>query len=57
MSCSFAARRVGRKLPAGVLTALLGLWDGELLIIALRQIFGSDVLEKRRSSPDSGPSI
>lgn len=39
--------RLDTVLPAGVLTALLGLWGGELLIIALRQIFGSDVLDRR----------
>jgi len=38
--------RLDTVLPAGVVTALLGLWGGELLIIALRQIFGSDVLNK-----------
>lgn len=47
--------RLDTVLPAGVLTALLGLWGGELLIIALRQIFGSDVLDKRGSG--DGPSI
>ncbi len=40
--------RLDSVIPSGVLTALLGLWGGELLIIALRQIFGSDVIEKRR---------
>ena len=40
--------RLDTVLPAGVLTALLGLWGGELLIIALRQIFGSDVLDRRK---------
>lgn len=48
--------RLDTVLPAGVLTALLGLWGGELLIIALRQIFGSDVLDKRRDNSDS-PTI
>ena len=47
--------RLDTVLPAGVLTALLGLWGGELLIVALRQIFGSDVLDKRRDG--GGPSI
>ena len=41
-------------MPAGVVTALLGLWGGELLIIALRQIFGSDVMRK---PPEDRPSI
>ena len=47
--------RLDTVLPAGVLTALLGLWGGELLIVALRQIFGSDVLDKQHR--DSGGSI
>ena len=45
--------RLDTVMPAGVVTALLGLWDGELLIVALRQIFGSDVMRK----PPEGPSI
>ena len=39
--------RLGAVMPAGVVTALLGLWGGELLIIALRQVFGSDVIHKQ----------
>lgn len=38
--------RLNTVIPAGVLTAMYGLWGGELLIIALRQIFGSDVITK-----------
>lgn len=49
--------RLDTVLPAGVVTALLGLWGGELLIIALRQVFGSDVLDKRRKKDADGPSI
>lgn len=54
--------RLDTVLPAGVVTALLGLWGGELLIIALRQIFGSDVITKRRHAgsdigSDDSPSI
>ena len=45
--------RLDTVMPAGVVTALLGLWGGELLIIAVRQIFGSDIVHKARS-PDSG---
>ena len=47
--------RLDTVMPAGVVTALLGLWGGELLIIALRQIFGSDVMG--RKPPGDGPSI
>lgn len=39
--------RLGEVMPAGVVTALLGLWGGELLIIALRQVFGSDVIHRQ----------
>ena len=41
--------RLDTVLPAGVVTALLGLWGGELLIVALRQIFGSDAVGRGRS--------
>ena len=44
--------RLDTVMPAGVLTALLGLWGGELLIIALRQIFGSDVIKQARTYYD-----
>ena len=36
--------RLDTVLPSGVVSALLALWGGELLIVALRQIFGSDAL-------------
>lgn len=35
--------RLKAVMPAGVISALFGFWGGELLIVALRQIFGSDV--------------
>ena len=41
--------RLDTVIPSGVVTALLGLWGGELLIIALRQIFGSDAIERRKN--------
>lgn len=49
--------RLDETMPAGVVCALLGLWGGELLILALRQIFGSDVVERLRSSRDSDSGI
>ena len=42
--------RLDTVLPAGVVTALFALWGGELLIIALRQVFGSDAIVRNRSN-------
>lgn len=39
--------RLDTVIPAGVLTCLFGFWGGELLTIALRQIFGSDVVSQK----------
>lgn len=44
--------RLDLVLGSGEITALMALWGGELLIIALRQIFGSDVLHKRKEEDD-----
>ena len=44
--------RLDQVLGSGEITALMALWGGELLIIALRQIFGSDVLHKRKEEED-----
>lgn len=41
--------RLDTVIPAGVVTALFALWGGELLIIALRQIFGSDAITKSKT--------
>lgn len=52
--------RLDTVIPSSVLGALLGLWGGELLIIALRQIFGADVISKSKqtySDDDEGGSI
>jgi hypothetical protein len=46
--------RLNTVIPSGVLSAMLGLWGGELLIIALRQIFGSDALNRSGKSNSSG---
>ncbi len=40
--------RLKTVMPAGVISALFAFWGGELLIIALRQIFGSDVVAKAK---------
>lgn len=42
--------RLNTVMPAGVLTALFGMWGGELLIVALRQIFGSDAVAKAKKN-------
>ena len=44
--------RLDEVLPSGVVSALLFIWGGELLIIALRQIFGSDVVVKMKQKTD-----
>jgi len=43
-------------LPAGVIGTLVGFWGGELLIIALRQIFGSDVVEQSKKTKEKPSS-
>ena len=40
----------GTVMPASVISALFALWGGELLIVALRQILGSDVVNKRKNT-------
>ena len=50
-------RRLDTVLPANVLTVLFGFWGGELLIIALRQIFGSDVVSQKNKPKEDIPSI
>ncbi len=40
---------LGVPVPGDVLTALFLFWGGELLIIALRQIFGSDITKKNKT--------
>ena len=44
--------RLDLVLGSGEITALMALWGGELLIIALRQIFGSDVIKKRKEEDE-----
>ncbi len=40
--------RLKTVMPSSVISALFAFWGGELLIIALRQIFGSDVVAKAK---------
>ena len=38
----------GQPITSDTVLALFGFWGGELLVIALRQIFGSDVISQAR---------
>lgn len=44
--------RLDTVLGAGEITALLAVWGGELLLIVVRQVLGSDVLQKRKSEEE-----
>lgn len=44
--------RLDTVIPGNVLAGLLGFWGGELFIIALRQIFGSDVMTQVKKNTD-----
>ena len=57
MATIYEYHRLDTVMPADVVTALLMLWGGELLIIALRQIFGSDAIAKRKSHYTEDESI
>ena len=37
-------------IPSDVLAVLIGFWCGELLIVALRQVFGSDIMNKKKNN-------
>lgn len=47
--------RLDEVMPAGVVSALLLLWGGELLILAVRQIFGSNVIEQAKGTNPALP--
>ena len=44
--------RLDTVLGAGEITALLAVWGGELLLIVVRQVLGSDVLQKRKNEEE-----
>ena len=45
--------RLDTVIPSAVLGVLFGFWGGELLIIAIRQIFGSDITRKSSKTSNS----
>lgn len=49
MSVLWEYHRLDTVLPADILAALLGMWGGELLIIALRQVLGSDIVGQAKN--------
>ena len=55
-SVVYEYHRLNTVMPASVVTALLGLWGGELLLIVLRQVLGSDVVAKRGKSVEEKES-
>lgn len=48
----FEYHRLNEVVSAGVLTALIAPTTGELLIVALRQIFGQDVIKQAKQIQD-----
>lgn len=44
--------RLDTVLGAGELTALLAVWGGELLLIVVRQVLGSDVIQKHKNEEE-----
>ena len=51
----FEYGRLGVPIPSDVLAVLIGFWGGELLIIALRQVFGSDIMNKKKNESEDLP--
>ncbi len=49
--------RLDTPMPASVITALMGMWGGELLILAARQILGSDALPWSRKPASSADDV
>ena len=49
--------RLDMVLPAEVIGKLFLFWGGELLIVALRQIFGSDAVRKKKDTSSDEESI
>lgn len=50
--------RLDAVMPPAMATALLSVWAGELLLLCVRQILGSDVTHKnKKSNDDEGERI
>lgn len=44
--------RLDTVLGAGEITAILAVWGGELLLIVVRQVLGSDVIQKHKNEEE-----
>ena len=44
--------RLDTVMGAGEITALLAVWGGELLLIVIRQVLGSDVIQKHKNEEE-----
>jgi len=54
-SVIYEYHRLDTPMPAAVLAVLIGLWGGELLIIAMRQILGPDIVTQiKTKKTDTG---
>lgn len=45
--------RIAEPIPNNILTTICAVWGGELLIICLRQVLGSDLFIKNTTKGDS----
>ena len=47
--------RLDTVISSGVLAALVSMWTGELMLCAVRQIFGSDVIKQAKGKGEDYP--
>lgn len=47
--------RLDTVISSGVLAALVSMWTGELMLCAVRQIFGSDVIKQAKGKGEEYP--
>lgn len=52
VSVLYEYHRLDTVLGAGEITALLAVWGGELLLIVVRQVLGSDVIQKHKNEEE-----